>query len=109
VNAPAGYSSLRAFYEANSSRVPAPEPDFGLWWREARDGPVYRAAWVEATGEFYIVRCDAPANGGSEVEVLAVTTDRRELEKGLTGWRSVCGQEHSLEWLRSRAEALVGV
>lgn len=108
VNGRAGYSSLRAFYEANSNRVPAPEPDFGLWWRDEQDGPVYRAAWVEATGELYVVRCDAPVNGGSEVEVLAVTTERDVLEDALSGWRGVCGKERSLDWLRGRAGALAG-
>jgi hypothetical protein len=106
VNGRNGYPSLRAFYEANANRVPAPEPDFGLWWRDEDDDPVYRAAWVEATGELYVVRCDASANGGGDVEVLAVTTDRAELERALTGWRKVCGSERSLGWLRSRAEAL---
>ena len=87
------YPSLRAFYEANSNRVPAPERDFGLWWRDDADGPVHRAAWVEATGELYVVCCDGAAGGGSHVEVLAVT-DRPGLERALSGWREICGQEH---------------
>lgn len=101
-----GYRSLRAFYEANAHRVPALEPDYGLWWRDEEDGPIYRAAWVDTTGELYVVRCDAPADGGGDVEVLAIAAERDAVDRALSGWRKVCGGEGSLSWLRRRASAL---
>jgi hypothetical protein len=98
------YSSLSAFYTADQRRVESKEADVGLWWREAADGPLHRAAWVKDTGELYLTRLGPAEQGGGEVEVLAVLDDEQYLRSVLRGWRQQCGRPGSLAWLRERAE-----
>ncbi len=98
------YSSLSAFYIADQRRVESKESDVGLWWREAADGPLHRAAWVKDTGELYLTRLGPAEQGGGEVEVLAVLDDEEYMRKVLRGWRQQCGRPGSLVWLRERAE-----
>jgi hypothetical protein len=100
------YSSLSAFYTSDRRRVESKESDVGLWWREAADGPLHRAAWVRDTGELYLVRLGPTEDGGGEVEVLAVDADRKHLDDVLEGWREECGKPNSLSWLRARAARL---
>ncbi len=96
------YESLARFYNADERRVRSRELDVGLWWREAADGPLHRAAWVSDTGELYLVRLGPAADGGGRVEVLARVEDRELLEGVLDGWRERCGEPRSLQWLRER-------
>ena len=96
------YGSLAAFYRADARRLDSRELDVGLWWREGRDGPLHRAAWVSDTGELYLVRLGPEGNGGGRVEVLASIADPERLQRGLDGWRERCGEPFSLAWLRER-------
>ncbi len=64
----------------------------GLWWREELDGPLHRAAWVNDTGELYLVRLGPADTGGGLVEVLARVEDRVLLDGVLEGWRERCGE-----------------
>jgi hypothetical protein len=100
------YSSLSAFYRSDQRRIESKESDVGLWWREAADGPLHRAAWVRDTGELYLARLGPSEDGGGEVEVLAVVTDREHLDDALEGWRDECGKPNSVSWLRERATRL---
>jgi hypothetical protein len=103
--APCGrYESLSGFYRADERRAASRELDVGLWWREALDGPLHRAAWVSDTGELYLVRLGPASTGGGRVEVLARVADRELLESVLEGWRERCGELESLRWLRERVE-----
>jgi hypothetical protein len=102
------YSSLTNFYTADQRRVDSRECDVGLWWREAPDGPLHRAAWVSDTGELYLVRLGPPEQGGGQVEVLATIAEHERLEQVLAGWRERCGKPRSLTWLRERAARLGG-
>jgi hypothetical protein len=99
---PARYRSLANFYAGDARRVHSRERDVGLWWREDADGPLHRAAWVDDTGELYLVRLGPAEQGGGEVEVLANLEDGEHLEHVLEGWRELCGQPRSLMWLRER-------
>jgi hypothetical protein len=103
---PARYRSLTHFYTADERRVRSRERDVGLWWRERADGPLHRAAWVNDTGELYLVRLGPPDQGGGEVEVLATVADHECMESVLEGWREQCGRPRSLTWLRVRAGRL---
>jgi hypothetical protein len=102
------YSSLTSFYTADPRRVASRECDVGLWWREAPDGPLHRAAWVSDTGELYLVRLGPPEQGGGQVEVLATISEHERLEHVLEGWRERCGKPRSLTWLRERVARLGG-
>jgi hypothetical protein len=99
------YQSLRNFYLADARRRRSPESDVGLWWRIGARGPVYRAAWVHATGELYVTPLGR-RDGSSEVVVLARAEDRRQLEDVLRGWQDVCPQPDSMTWLQHRAASL---
>jgi hypothetical protein len=99
------YRSLADFYTADERRIESRELDVGLWWREAADGPLHRAAWVGDTGELYLVRLGPPDEGGGRVEVLATIAEVERLESLLDGWRERCGEAGSLSWLRARAVA----
>jgi hypothetical protein len=100
------YPSLVAFYSADGERLTSRERDVGLWWRSDEDGPMHRAAWIEATGELYLVRLGPAAEGGGGVEVIARVSDADALESALRGWRERCGMPGSLQWLRVRAARL---
>ena len=102
------YRSIARFYAADPRRNASRERDVGLWWRDAADGPLHRAAWVCDTGELYLVRLGPSEEGGGEVEVLARVDDGERLERALAGWRERCGAPRSLSWLRERARRLPG-
>jgi hypothetical protein len=103
------YACLADFYNANLRRLASRELDIGLWWREHSDDPLHRAAWVQDTGELYLVRSGRPEDGGGGVELLAVVASRAELDDALAGWREYCGQPSSLSWLRAHAARLRAV
>ena len=100
------YRSLASFYRADPRRVASRELDVGLWWREQIDGRLHRAAWIDDTGELYLVRLGPEAEGGGTVEVLAHLRDRERLDSALDGWREQCGEPSSLAWLRGRIATL---
>lgn len=102
------YGSLSNFYTADRRRASSRERDVGLWWREDARGPLHRAAWVNDTGELYLVRLGPTEQGGGQVEVLATIADDEQLERELEGWREHCGQPQSLSWLRSRTARVTG-
>jgi hypothetical protein len=102
------YRSLADFYNDDPERLGSRELDMGLWWREERDGPLHRAAWVLSTGELYLARLGPSSEGGGTVEVLARVHRRERLEGSLRGWREQCGRPRSLQWLRARADDLRG-
>jgi hypothetical protein len=97
------YRSLASFYTSDERRIHSRELDVGLWWRDQVDGPLHRAAWVNVTGELYVVRLGPAADGGGRVEVLGIAADREQLEAALAGWRELCGEPGSLSWLREQA------
>jgi hypothetical protein len=102
------YPSLASFYNADPRRIESRELDVGLWWRQAEDGPLHRAAWISDTGELYLVRLGPAEQGGGSVEVLGTADSRRELDEAMRGWREQCGAPSSLAWLRRHANGLRG-
>jgi len=96
------YPSLHHFAWADPRRIPSRERDFGLrWLTDPPDSP-WRAAWVEATGELYVVQSGDPADGGGHVEVLGVAASVDGVSAALAGWGDRCGEPGSLNWLRRR-------
>lgn len=99
------WASLEDFVGDRPERLASREVDYGLLWRPSASGPTFRAAWIEDTGELYIVQSGPPAAGGGHVELLAVT-DRDGVERALAGWEPASKRPGSLAWLRRRASAL---
>ena len=96
------YLSLGAFYLADPRRTHSRETDLGLWWRsEAPTGPSFRAAWVESTGEVYVMQ-HAGTPGGGRVDVIAGSASLDGVLADLRGWESVVGDRGSIVWLLER-------
>jgi len=91
------YPSLAAFYADDARRAASRERDVGLFWR-GRGGATYRAAWVQATGELYLLEHGRPHCRGGSLQVLG-RFGAGELERTLAGWRDECGRARSLDWL----------
>lgn len=96
---PRTYSSIAAFVRGNPARLHSPEIDLGLHWHDRET--LYRAAWIEDTGELYVVQLGAPEQGGGHVEVLAAGLEREALEAALSGWQEA-HERQQLQWLRER-------
>jgi hypothetical protein len=94
------YPSLEAFYAGDGRRRTSRERDVGLFWR-GRGGATYRAAWVQSTGEVYLLEHGRPDCKGGPVRLIGSYTSR-EVEEAFAGWRDVCGRPRSLEWLLAR-------
>ena len=74
------YLSLGAFYGADRRRDASRERDYGLWWRgDGPHDPTYRAAWIEETGELYVMQYEGTPGGG-RVDVLARFRDRLDCQ-----------------------------
>jgi hypothetical protein len=95
------FPSMSAFSAALPARWCSAEVDFGSPWRTAQFGARYRAAWLTATGELFIVRLGPDAGGGG-VELLAHVPDADIMEAMLDGWQDACGGFDSIRWLRAR-------
>jgi DNA-directed RNA polymerase subunit RPC12/RpoP len=99
------HASMDDFLTSDARRLLSPEVDFGLYWREREAGATHRAAWIEQTGELYVVKAGPPELGGGHVEVLA-TADRPRIDEALDGWEEECGRPGSMDWLRARAASV---
>ncbi|HEY1273365.1 MAG TPA: hypothetical protein VGF25_00555 [Thermoleophilaceae bacterium] len=95
------YPSLEIFYGKDRRRAASREHDLGLWWRTEPAGPSYRAAWVENTGEIYLVQYEG-VRGGGHVEVLGRRDSLDQVRDDLDGLETVCGDRNSVNWLRAR-------
>jgi hypothetical protein len=95
------YPTLQRFYETDPRRATSPERDVGLWWRDHHDAS-FRAAWVQNTGEIYMLAHGVPEHRGGPITVLGHCT-AGGLDSLLTGWRDVCGRRGSVDWLIERA------
>jgi hypothetical protein len=101
------YATPHSFYAADQRRRRSHQRDFGHLWR-GRRGATYRAAWVQATGELYIVRHGHPHAGGGTVGVTERRFGLGELHTVLSGYEDVCGRAGSLGWLLERISARSG-
>ena len=99
---PKTYLSLGAFYAGDRRRATSRERDVGLWWRAGGPFPrSYRAAFVEATGELYVMQHEG-MRGGGRVHVLGRFDSFAELHRVVAGWEEVCGEPGSIDWLLAR-------
>jgi hypothetical protein len=71
---------------------------FGSTWSTHRDLPPWRAVWVQATGEFIVVRLDgAKELDYGPVRLLGTFPDLGLLEIELRAWPHVAGWAGSLQ------------
>jgi hypothetical protein len=102
------FLSLGAFYAGDPRRDISRERDVGLWWRGDGYHPLtYRAAFVEATGELYLMQHEGTPGGG-RVDVIGHFDDFAELERCLDGWEEVCGDPGSIDWILARVPSRAG-
>ena len=102
------FRSLSAFLRERPQRFESRERDVGTRWRDR--GAIYRAAWIEATGELYVVQLGATERGGGHVELLAAGVRVEDLERAFAGWPAAQDRGgDSLGWLRDRVRRLRGV
>jgi len=113
---------ISEFYDGNPARRESDEEGFGDGWStEADQHSTYRANWLLATGELYVVR--EPHPGGLfaryldqldidqvdieqlTVEVLAHFDSETAVKQALSGWEKAMAHPNSLDWLRERAAA----
>lgn len=100
------YRSIAGFLRERPRRLRSRERDVGLRWRDG--SAMYRAAWIEETGELYLVQLGKPEDGGGHVELLASGLGSDDLDEGLPDWQHEQDRDnHSLSWLRGRVRSLV--
>ncbi len=97
------YLSLGAFRAADPRRDIEHELDLGDWWLGGDwHQPRFRAAWIAATGELYVMQHEGFPGGGA-VHVLATLPTRLAVESALSGWEDAVGEWGSFDWLVGRA------
>ena len=101
------YQSIVDFIREDDRRLRSREYDIGLSWRDSETGLTYRAAWIEETGELFVVQSGPPGEGGGHVEVLVTGCDEKRLSRVLPGWRELVGPMGSLDVLRQAVAAVV--
>ena len=75
-------------------------------WRWASSNDAWRLAWVRETGELYLCRADGYAGTCTDVSVLAVVPDERDVDALLDGWRDVRTEPDGLSWVLRRTALL---
>jgi hypothetical protein len=96
------YLSLGAFHAADKRRDISHEHEFGLWWLgDDWHAPRFRAAWVQQTGELYVMQHEGTPGGG-RVDVVAVAPTLEAVDELLDGWCEQVGESGSLRWLLGR-------
>jgi hypothetical protein len=104
---PRSWSTLAAYQAGDARRRASREVLFGSTWYTRRDLPPWRAVWVQATGEFIVVRL-AGAREAEHwlVRLLGRFPDLGVLEIALRPWPHVAGWARSLPWLERRVAEL---
>jgi hypothetical protein len=107
VRALSTWNDEQAFHAADPRRRTSSEVDFGATWREAGSNDAWRLAWVRDTGELYLCRADGYDGSCTDVSVLAVLADERDVDDLLDGWRDARFDPDGLHWLTARVSPLL--
>jgi len=99
------FPSLDAFYADDRRRRFSRERDVGLAW-VGHDGASFRAAWIQETGEVYLLRHGPPVAGGGPVHLVERRFGLGDLHRQLKGYATVCGHRDSLRWFLDRLGGL---
>jgi hypothetical protein len=101
------WSTLAVYQAGDRRRRASREVLFGSNWYTRQDLPPWRAAWVQATGEFIVVRLDTAQEADyGPVRLLGSFPDLGVLEIGLRAWPQAHGWAGSLPWLEARVAGL---
>jgi hypothetical protein len=98
-----------AFGAEDERRRRSDQLDLGATWRWAGSNDAWRLSWVRATGELFLCRADGPDGTCTEVSVLAVLPDERDVDALLDGWREVRTEPDGLSWVLQRTACLAVV
>jgi hypothetical protein len=89
---PMSWSTLAAYQAGDPRRQASREVLFGSDWYTRQDLPPWRAAWVQATGEFIVVRLtSAHEVDHGPVRLLGTFPKLGVLEIALRAWPHVAG------------------
>jgi hypothetical protein len=104
---PTSWSTLAAYQAADRRRQASRDVLFGSTWYTRQDLPPWRAAWVQATGEFIVVCLHGAQEADhGPVRLLGRFPDLGFLEVALRAWPQVAGWAGSLAWLEHRVAEL---
>jgi hypothetical protein len=107
---------IEEFYDENPVRRSSEELEFGRDWTDDQRNR-YEVAWVEDTGELYImgepvepIFSDGLGDDFVQrlptedvvVTILTTIPDRAAIDRTLAGWSKAMKQPNSLAWLRDR-------
>jgi hypothetical protein len=102
------WATLAAYLAGDPRRRDSREVLFGSNWYTREDLPPWRAVWVQATGEFIVVRLDAIEEADcGPVRLLGTFPHLGVVEIGLRAWPRMHEWAGSLQWLEARAAGLV--
>lgn len=112
------WTSLRAYYDDDQSRLRSPEADYGVHWRLHHFPDRWRVSYVRNTGELYAVNlAPKPGPPGSDGPVIVLghlpadpnrgtharpTPYYQTLDRVIRGWTDHCGPTNGLLWLIDR-------
>ena len=95
-----------AFVAEDERRGRSDQLDLGATWRWAGSNDAWRLAWVRETGELYLCRADGHDGSCTDVSVLAVLPDERDVDVLLDGWRDHRTEPDGLSWVLRRTARL---
>ena len=95
-----------AFWADDERRRRSDQLDLGATWRWAGSNDAWRLAWVRDTGELYLCRADGHDGSCTDVSVLAVLPDERDVDALLAGWRDSRTEPDGLSWVLRRTAQL---
>ncbi len=80
--------------------------DLGATWRWDGSNDAWRLAWLRVTGELYVCRADGHDGSCTDVSVLAVLPQERDVDTVLAGWRDHRTEPDGLSWVLRRTALL---
>ena len=95
-----------SFVEDDQRRGRSDVLDLGATWRWDGSNDAWRLAWVRDTGELFLCRADGHDGSCTDVSVLAVLPQERDVDAVLAGWRDHRTEPDGLSWVLRRTAVL---
>ncbi len=100
------WADEQEFTAADPRRRTSAEVDFGATWRFGGSNDAWRLSWIRDTGELYLCRADGHDGSCTDVSVLAVLPQERDVDTVLAGWRDHRTEPDGLSWVLRRTALL---